>query len=50
MWNWRLSPIAEFHRSIWVSVLLCIGGVSFLLIGLIFRVDSAFVSLFGFVV
>jgi hypothetical protein len=28
---------AEFHRSIWVWVLLCIGGVCFLLIVLIFR-------------
>jgi hypothetical protein len=45
-WNWRLSPIAEFHRFIWVWVLLCIGGVCFLLIVLIFfRVASAFVSL-----
>jgi hypothetical protein len=35
-WNWRLSPIAEFHRSIWVWVLLCIGVVCFLLIVLIF--------------
>jgi hypothetical protein len=41
-WNWRLSPMAEFHRSIWVWVLLCIGGVCFLLIVLIFfRVASA---------
>jgi hypothetical protein len=40
-------PIAEFHRSIWVSVVLCIGGVCFLLIVLISRVASSFVSLLG---
>jgi hypothetical protein len=48
-WNWRLSPIAEFHRSIWVWVLLCIE--SFLLIVLIFFwVASAFVSLLSWAV
>jgi hypothetical protein len=50
-WNWRLSPVAEFHRSIWVWVLLCIGEVCFLLMGLIFfRVASAFVLLSGWAV
>jgi hypothetical protein len=50
-WNLRLSPIAEFHRSILVWVLLCIGGVCFLLIVLIFfRIVNAFVSLFGWAV
>jgi hypothetical protein len=40
-WNWRLSPIVEFHRSIWIWVLLCIEGVCFLLIELLsFRVAS----------
>jgi hypothetical protein len=50
-WNWRLSPIAEFHRTIWVWVLLCIGAVCFLLIVLnFFRVTSAFVPLLGWAV
>jgi hypothetical protein len=34
--NWRLSPTAEFHRSVWVSVLLCMGRICFLLKVLIF--------------
>jgi hypothetical protein len=44
--SWRLPPIADFHRSIWVWVLLGIRGVCFLLIVLIiFRVASVFFSL-----
>jgi hypothetical protein len=45
-WNWRLSPINEFRRSILIWVLLCIGGFCFLLIVLIiFRAVRAFVTL-----
>jgi hypothetical protein len=47
----RLSPITEFHRSVWVWVLLCIGGVCVLLVVLIFfPVAGAFVSLLGWAV
>jgi hypothetical protein len=49
--RWRISMLnlgavphswIEFRKSIWVWVLLCIGGVCFLLIVLIFRVASSF--------
>jgi hypothetical protein len=50
-WNQRLYSMAECHMSTWVWVLLCMGGVCFLLRLLIFfRVASAFVSLFGWAV
>jgi hypothetical protein len=45
MFEMEATLIAEVHRTIWVWVLLCIGGVCFLLIVLIFfRVGSASVS------